>query len=182
MRLLWLGLAGIAVGGVSFVATCWFLGDATGPENSKPEVEIIFKPGMLAAATTGTITPTADGLAIAWQANAGTAKGPLDGIFMHTLFPTQLPHSYQKIRMELEITAGTFENPLVLEAQFIQNDLKMGGWERYVLRPGRQVYVLDYQAPLDTRKSDRVATIWLRPDPEGRGRPVIIHAARLFIE
>ena len=184
MRLLWLGLAGIAVGGASFVATSWFLGGATQqaipPQKRKPAVEIVFRPGMLAAAAEGTITPAADGLAIAWRAKTDTPQGSLDGIFMHTLSLPQL--SERRLQMEIEVTAGAFENPLILEAQFIQNDLKMGGWERFVLRPGRQVHVLTYQAPLDTRKGDRLATIWFRPDVEGYGRSVIVHAVRLFIE
>jgi hypothetical protein len=167
-----------------FVATLWLLDGVRQPAEptAAADLEIGFKAGMLAPAAAGTVTPGRHGLAIAWKAASERPKSPLDGVFMHTLSAEQLPSlSNRQLAIEVEVTADAWDSPLTMEVQFIQNGLKMSGWHQFALRAGRQRHVLRYQAPFDTRTKERLSTIWLRPDVEGRGRPVIVHAVRLYL-
>jgi hypothetical protein len=187
MRLSLIAAIWIFVTATSFLATLWLLDEGRQPPDRvgmpTADLEIFLRPGMLASAGRGTVSETGDGLAIAWEADASGSKSPLDGVFMHTLSAEQLAlPSGGRVGVEVEVTAAAGKRPSSLEVQFIQNGLKMGGWHRFPLRPGRQSHTFAYEAPYDSRKTDRLSTIWFRPDAESGGRPVIVHVVRFYLQ
>jgi hypothetical protein len=115
--------------------------------------------------------------------NPATAAANVEGAGYVQVAGSKIPsYGGRKVILELDATVEGDAAGQSTEFQYVQNGLGQSGWKRFPLKSGRQVYRFEYAAPADNRPSSKSDTFWVRSDTDGRGRPLIVHALRIYVE
>jgi hypothetical protein len=117
-----------------------------------------------------------------FEKSAAAGAGIDGAAYMH-VEGRQLPViAGRKITLELDATADGDAVGQSTEFQYVQNGLGQSGWKRFLVKAGRQTYRFDYAAPADNRPPSKIDTFWVRSDADGQGRPLVVHAMRIYAE
>ena len=135
------------------------------------------------AGATASLRPVAGGMELKSTFAVATAAANVDGAAYMSVDGPQFPLiSGRHVTVELDATADVASDDQAAELQYVQNGLGQSGWKSFPVKPGRQTYRFAYAAPTDERTPSKVDTFWVRSDAAGRGRALIVHAVRLYIE
>ena len=144
-------------------------------------VEAVSAP--LAGSAAAALKPLKGGVEVASTFDPATGATTVDGAGYVNIEGTRLPPvAGRKLVVELEATAIGDVARQSAEIQFVENGLGQSGWKRLPLKAGRQKYRIDYIALPDDRLPSKTDTIWIRSDADGRGRPLIVHAIRMYFD
>ncbi len=182
LRKIYLAMICLLGGAVGFVCTLFWL-DRSSAVPVKAALTVIAEPGKVGAGATASLRPVAGGMELKSTFAVATAAANVDGAAYMSVDGPQFPLiSGRHVTVELDATADVASDDQAAELQYVQNGLGQSGWKSFPVKPGRQTYRFAYAAPTDERTPSKVDTFWVRSDAAGRGRALIVHAVRLYIE
>jgi hypothetical protein len=162
-------------------------GSSTASANSAPTrkaaLTVAAVPAKFGGGSGAALRPLKDGIELKSTFDTAVAAGTVEGAaYLHVEGPEIPPMAGRKVTLELDASADGAVADQNTEFQFVQNGLGQSGWKRFPLKAGRHAYRFDYAAPSDDRPPSRIDTFWVRSDAEGKGRPLVVHAVRLYLE
>lgn len=137
--------------------------------------------------TGGTIKPASGGVEVSSQiANpAENARNTFGAVYLPIRDDGSVLSTTQAALVAIEISRPLTDSPAThdIELNYEQAGLTGTGWTAISTVPGRNVLTLRYKPPVaDTRPKPREDRIWLRADSQGRGRSIIVHEIRVYLE